>query len=84
MLHLGATVPKLNTWPVSVTDFLVLFSFPQRVTPAFPAPQALVERKVPKDPVVRLDLLDALVKLDLLAHPDLPARRALLVPMDLL
>lgn len=41
-----------------------------------------MERKEPKDPVVRLDLLAALVRLDLLAHLDHLARKDLLVPMD--
>lgn len=59
-------------------------SFSKRVTSVFPAHQALVERKVPKDPVVRLDLLAALVRLDLLAHLDLLVRKDLPVLMDLL
>lgn len=40
-----------------------------------------MEKKALKDPVVRLALLDAPVNLDLLAHQDLLARRALLVVM---
>lgn len=45
------------------------------------AHQAPAERKVPRDPVVRLAQLAALANLAPLAHPDLLVRRAPLVPM---
>lgn len=52
-----------------------------RGTSACPAPPAPAGRKVAKDPAVKLALLAALVSQDLLAPPDPPARKALLVPM---